>query len=192
MDEAVRLSMAKWPDVPACFGWLSLNPRGQWLLGPEREAIHHRGLNEFISRNYLADEQGRWYCQNGPQQVFVTLDYCPWVYRSRSDGHFETHTGRCPDQITAAWLDEAGHLGLVSELGPGTLDDRDLAAQLEQLRHSDGTPLSDTALEALVSSPLESPTPSYMLQTAPGPIPLHRWYRAHIPQRFGFVQQPQA
>lgn len=192
MDEAVRLSMARWPDVPACFGWLGLNLRGQWLLGPEREVIHHRGLNEFINRNYLTDAQGRWYCQNGPQQVFVALDDCPWVYRLGSDRQFETHTGLRPGSISSAWLDEDGRLGLISNLGPGTLDDRDLASQLEQLHSTSGKVLDDKALEALLSPAESDRFPACTLLTTSGPIPVFRWSKKGIPERFGFVRLPQA
>lgn len=29
MDEIVRQAMARWPNVPYCFGWLRLDARGQ-------------------------------------------------------------------------------------------------------------------------------------------------------------------
>jgi hypothetical protein len=79
MDEAVRQALARWPDVPDCFGWLSLSRRGEWQLpdGP----IRHAGLAAFIGRNYEADADGRWYFQNGPQRVFVSLAYTPTVLR---------------------------------------------------------------------------------------------------------------
>ena len=32
MDEMVVRSMAKWPDVPDVYGWLSLDRRGNWLI----------------------------------------------------------------------------------------------------------------------------------------------------------------
>ena len=32
MDEIVRQAMAKWPQVPDCFGWLALDARGDWYL----------------------------------------------------------------------------------------------------------------------------------------------------------------
>ena len=32
MDDIVRQAMAKWPHVPACYGWLGLDARGQWWL----------------------------------------------------------------------------------------------------------------------------------------------------------------
>ena len=59
MDDIVLRGMAKWPDVPAVFGWLSLNRRGQWLIKGER--ISNPGVTAFIGRNYEHDEQGRWF-----------------------------------------------------------------------------------------------------------------------------------
>ncbi|HMN64893.1 MAG TPA: DUF2946 family protein, partial [Burkholderiaceae bacterium] len=32
MDEQVLHAMARWPDVPAVWGWLRLDRRGRWLL----------------------------------------------------------------------------------------------------------------------------------------------------------------
>ena len=32
MDDIVKQAMAKWPNVPACYGWLALDARGQWWL----------------------------------------------------------------------------------------------------------------------------------------------------------------
>ena len=72
MDEVVLRAMAKWPNVPAVYGWLALDRRGNWLI--KRETIANDGLNAFISRNYLHDEAGQWYFQNGPQRVYVELD----------------------------------------------------------------------------------------------------------------------
>jgi hypothetical protein len=43
--------------------------------------IHHKTLNEFISRNYAHDSLGRFFFQNGPQRVFVTLDATPFIAR---------------------------------------------------------------------------------------------------------------
>src|SRR5918996_1793270 len=79
MDEIVVRSLAKWPNVPAVYGWLSLDRRGNWLIKGER--IGNAALREFIARNYEADEQGRWFFQNGPQRVYVKLAYTPLVVR---------------------------------------------------------------------------------------------------------------
>jgi len=38
VDEAVLRSIAKWPNVPAVYGWLKLDRRGNWLIKGERIA----------------------------------------------------------------------------------------------------------------------------------------------------------
>ncbi|QWE22371.1 DUF2946 family protein [Polynucleobacter sp. AP-Jannik-300A-C4] len=89
MDEQVLRSLIKWPNVPHCFGWLALDRRGQWRMRDEfaqanqlaGSVIQHLALNEFISRNYACDSLGRYFFQNGPQRVFITLDATPWIAR---------------------------------------------------------------------------------------------------------------
>lgn len=79
MDETVLAAMARWPDVPHVYGWLSLTARGQWRM--RGEPIANAAIRDFIGRNYGCDEDGRWFFQNGPQRVYVTLELTPWVYR---------------------------------------------------------------------------------------------------------------
>src|SRR4051812_48078794 len=91
--------MQKWPDVPRVYGWLSLDRRGQWCIKSAAagrfERIGNRAVTEFIGRNYDRDEAGRWFFQNGPQRVFVTLQYTPWIYRLSDAGTgWVSHTGR--------------------------------------------------------------------------------------------------
>lgn len=122
MDDAVARSIAKWPSVPAVYGWLSLDRRGNWLIKGER--IANVGLREFIARNYEADEDGRWFFQNGPQRVFVTLAYTPFVM------HYENERllDQCGREVTAreTYLDDEGSVLVLGEHGIGLLDDRDL------------------------------------------------------------------
>ncbi|MGE0858390.1 MAG: DUF2946 family protein [Gammaproteobacteria bacterium] len=125
-DEGVVKAMAKWPDVPRAFGWLSLDTRGAWRI--QGETISHARARDFLARHYRCDDRGRWYVQNGPQQVFVDLDYTPWVYRLEPGGAFSTHTGLMTADLDAAALDDDGNLLLVTPLGVGVVDDRDLAA----------------------------------------------------------------
>src|SRR5919204_365486 len=80
MDPLVARAMAKWPNVPAVYGWLALDRRGNWLIRSTSttqpfERITNAALREFIARNYEADSAGRWYFQNGPQRVYVTIGY---------------------------------------------------------------------------------------------------------------------
>jgi hypothetical protein len=59
MDPLVLAALAKWPDVPAVTGWLSLTARGDWRL--RGEPIGNDAIRAFIGRNYASDAQGRWY-----------------------------------------------------------------------------------------------------------------------------------
>ena len=138
MDEIVKAALRKWPNVPHCYGWLALDARGDWYLrdaaaqaaGPfpqvKGSRIDHRGLREFIERNYEADAQGRWYFQNGPQRVYVELQAAPWVWRLAADGAVHAHTGRAA-ACRAAWLDEHGRLFLDCDLGFGLVHSLDMA-----------------------------------------------------------------
>jgi hypothetical protein len=123
MDELVVRSMAKWPDVPDVYGWLSLDRRGNWLIRNER--IGNLAMREFISRNYQADARGCWYFQNGPQRVFVQLAYTPLVVHLEGDALVD-HCGR-PFAPAQAYLDDEGSLLILGNSGIALLDDRDLA-----------------------------------------------------------------
>jgi hypothetical protein len=124
MDEIVARSLAKWPNVPAVYGWLALDRRGNWLIKGER--IGNSALRDFIGRNYQADDQGRWYFQNGPQRVFVSLAYAPLV------AHYQDESGRLVDHCgrnfvaREAFQDNEGSVLLEGEGTVALLDDRDL------------------------------------------------------------------
>ena len=154
MDEIVLRGMAKWPNVPAVYGWLSLDRRGNWRL--KGEPISNPALNAFIGRNYARDDTGCWYFQNGPQRVFVSLEYTPYVYRvvSRPDAPlaFESHTGAPATSLRGAWLDEAGSLLLETEQGPGLVHDRDLDRIFPLLVDANGAALDETVLEHLMDA----------------------------------------
>lgn len=122
MDALVARSMAKWPDVPAVYGWLELDRRGRWRIKGER--VVHAGLREFIARNYQADERGRWYFQNGPQRVFVTLAYTPLVVHHEAQALVD----QCGRPVTprALYVDDEGSLLVEGGAALALLDDRDL------------------------------------------------------------------
>ena len=122
MDDAVVRSLIKWPNVPAVFGWLELDRRGNWRIKGER--IGNAALREFIARNYAADEEGRWYFQNGPQRVYVTLAYTPFVVHYEGERLFD-HCG-APAEALETWLDDEGSVLIRASQGIGLLDDRDL------------------------------------------------------------------
>lgn len=129
MDPSVLQAMARWPQVPAVYGWLALDRRGAWLLkDPAGEGFGRVGnvaLRDFIARNYTADERGRWYFQNGPQRVFVALAYTPLVLHYDGEALID-HCGRAT-RARATFVDEEGSVLIVGERGLGLLDDRDLA-----------------------------------------------------------------
>jgi hypothetical protein len=127
VDELVLRGLAKWPNVPAVYGWLSLDRRGQWRIKGER--IANPALREFIARNYEADPQGRWYFQNGPQRVYVRLDYTPLVVRYEGDAL----TDQCGRDFRALAMlaDDGGSVLVEGENTVALLDDRDLARVAE-------------------------------------------------------------
>jgi hypothetical protein len=122
MDEIVARSMARWPNVPAVYGWLSLDRRGGWRIKGER--IANPALRDFIARNYQADARGCWYFQNGPQRVFVELAYTPLVVHYEGDALID----QCarPFAATRFLQDEEGSVLVEGGRGIALLDDRDL------------------------------------------------------------------
>ncbi|MBR0567928.1 DUF2946 family protein [Azoarcus sp. L1K30] len=142
-------SFPEWPSVPACYGWLSLDRRGAWRL--RGDPVRHAGLNAFIAANYEAEQGGAWVVRNGPQKVYVALDYTPWVMRLDGDGRLRTHTGRRAGEVLAAHLDEQGNVLFATTVGVGLLDDRDLADFLAQCRLSNGLPADEEALFAVMA-----------------------------------------
>lgn len=129
MDPNVLRAMARWPDVPAVYGWLALDRRGNWLLkdpgGGGFGRIGNAQLRDFIARNYAPDDGGRWFFQNGPQRVYAALAYAPLVLRIESDALVD-HCGR-EARARATFVDEEGSVLMHVERGLGLLDDRDLA-----------------------------------------------------------------
>ena len=131
MDEIVALGMAKWPNVPAVYGWLQLDRRGNWRIKGER--VGNAALREFICRNYQADARGCWFFQNGPQRVFVELAYTPLVVHFEGEALLD-HCGRL--FASADFLqDEEGSVLVEGKSGIALLDDRDLQ-RLPESAHS--------------------------------------------------------
>jgi hypothetical protein len=128
VDDIVVRSLAKWPNVPAVFGWLSLDRRGNWLIKGER--IGNAALREFIGRNYEADDKGRWYFQNGPQRVYVALAYTPLVVHYEGEALFDQR-GRAFSP-REAFEDEEGSVLFAGSGTVALLDDRDLARIADQ------------------------------------------------------------
>lgn len=192
MDEIVLRGMAKWPDVPAVYGWLALDRRGQWLLKGER--IANPGVTAFIGRNYARDEEGRWFFQNGPQRVFVALEYTPFVYRvvNSPDAalELETHAGKPVTRVRSAWVDEKGAVLLETEHGVGVVHDGDLDRLIASFCDAGGAPPDDAALEeGMEALQRGQPAPLWMsyrnATLRMEPVQSHA-----VPRRFGFVPRP--
>lgn len=134
MDDVVARSLARWPDVPAVAGWLRLDRRGRWLLRDPASAVFgpigNAALNAFIARNYAPDAAGRWFFQNGPQRVYVALDYAPLVVRMEGAA-YRDHLGRAV-RPSGAFVDDEGAVLLASGATVALLDDRDLYAFAER------------------------------------------------------------
>jgi len=175
MDDIVRQAIAKWPNVPHCYGWLGLDARGNWYLRDEQAqaqgpfaASHGRGkgvmlrhakLIDFIGRNFESDDLGRWFFQNGPQRVYVELEATPWIWRVAPDHAVSTHAGQ-DARVQRCIVDEHGRFYLETDLGFGLVHTQDMVHAAE-------------AVEAGLWVPLEMPAQG-------------------LPQRFGYVMSPQS
>jgi hypothetical protein len=159
MDELVRQALLKWPNVPDCYGWLALDRRGQWRLGQERQTITNPTIGAFIARNYISDEAGQWLFQNGPQRVFVDLDYTPWVWRTVPEDDvfaIANHAGQRYKAPNCAWIDEDGRILLRSEDSPiGVVHDHDTEQIVDWMVAADGTEIETGALEERLLSQAE-------------------------------------
>lgn len=194
MDDIVKQGMAKWPNVPAVFGWLGLDRRGNWLIKGER--ISNTIVADFIGRNYERDDQGRWFFQNGPQRVFICLDYTPFIYRlpwelaAGAAQRIETHTGRAVTHVNGAWIDDAGIVLLESEHGVGLVDDRDLERLLICFTGTGGEALDEERVAAAIEQ-LQAGIPVALGFRYQGQIvPVSAISAADVPARFGFTPRP--
>lgn len=203
MDQSVIDAIARWPNVPAVYGWLSLNCRGLWRLHPlgdatrggAGESVTNTQILGFIDRNYLCDARGAWYFQNGPQRVYVRLDGAPFILRlGPAEGALTTHTQHTVTRVDAWFVDEAGNLFASTDLGPGRIDDRDLPGLADLLTDANGRTMlqiledlgPDTIVDASIRLRASDNRHPAMLQEAP----LYRCAQADIPSRLGFVANP--
>jgi hypothetical protein len=181
MDDIVRQAIAKWPNVPDCYGWLGLDARGNWYMRDDRaqaagpfapteegssnpaskgSLLQHDKLIDFIQRNYESDASGRWFFQNGPQRVYVELEVTPFIWRINAAPGFGimAHSGQ-PARAQRCALDEKGRLYLETDLGFGLVHTQDM------------THAADAVEQGLwVPQELQS---------------------AALPGRFGYVRSPQ-
>jgi len=169
---------------------LSLDRRGNWLIKGDR--ISNPGVVAFIGRNYAADEQGRWFFQNGPQRVFVTLEYVPFVIATAGTGATAliTHTGQAVERATGAWLDETGSLLLRWSGGPGLVSDRDLADIMALFTDVHGKPVGDAVLGRAFDAEARRHATGLYFDYAGNRVPVGRIQSGEVPQKFGFDPNP--
>ncbi len=163
MDDIVKQALAKWPNVPHCYGWLGLDARGNWYMRDDRaqaagpfsggtpqskgSLLKHEKLIDFIQRNYECDSQGQWFFQNGPQRVYVELEATPWIWRLDGDFAVSAHTGRAAS-ARACLLDAQGRVYLETDLGLGLVHTQDVAHAAEAVERGLWL-LQDVLFEAL-------------------------------------------
>lgn len=184
MDAAVIAAMAKWPNVPAVYGWLALTARGEWRLRGERVA--HAGLVEFFNRNYERDEYGCYFVQNGPQRIFVELQAAPYAARREPNGW-----RRVPDGLTgaaeAAFITPDGELFLLLGGMPALLDDRDWLQLCEALQDEQGSALDEIGLEAVCDG-----TKAAYLQLPEARLALQAVHADALRAHYGVQRAPRA
>jgi len=188
-DETVIRAMAKWPDVPDVYGWLSLDQRGRWRL--RGDVVNHPGAIAFINRNYSCDDRGCWFFQNGPQRVFVTLGYTPWVYKIVQADMLRTHTEQDVPELEAIYVDDQGRLLLLGARGIGVLLDTDIHRVLDRFRDERGERPSDPDLEALLETVQGGESAALDFFWAGATLPVAPIRSARVALEFGFIAAPQ-
>lgn len=212
MDEQVSAAMARWPDVPAVFGWLSLTESGQWRLHPQGDALRDTAspgeditspqILAFVNRNYDVDASGQWYFQNGPQRVYVRLDAAPYVAHTTLDTasgrlKLRTHTGLDIRQISALFLSSTGRLYATTDRGPILIAGRDLVTLLDALQSDTDSerPGQDDIHEALSRCLTQQMTVTLRTGDVIGfpvaGIPLHYCPEDELERRLQFRRYPQ-
>jgi len=193
MDEIVRQALAKWPNVPDCYGWLALDARGAFRMrdaaaqaaNAPGDVIRHPALLSFIYRNYLRNDDGAWFFQNGPQRVFVNLAQTPFIARTDPIHGFITHDGAVMTTIERAWMTGEGRLILGSGERIATVDDRDLAECLPKLQMA-GEPVDDARLLQW----LETMDGELQLLHVRNPIPIQGLCDQDLGAALGFIARP--
>ena len=158
MDDIVKQALAKWPNVPHCYGWLGLDARGNWYMRDDRtqaagafpeakgSLLRHDKLIDFIQRNYDHDDSGQWFFQNGPQRVYVELEATPFIWRVMDDFSVTAHTGTSVEP-SACLLDESGKLYLVAPIGLGLVHTQDVGLAADAIEAGRWQPETVVAAE---------------------------------------------
>lgn len=198
MDEEVLRSLIKWPNVPDCFGWLTLDRRGQWRMVDEfaqqnqlpDQLIQHAALNEFIARNYASDQLGRFFFQNGPQRVFITLAATPWIVRIIPNAERAKLITQW--KPSTALSDENGNIYIVGLVHQTLYQDLN-NQQFKTIEQSTVALLHDHDLDLFSElAQLREETCSFggSWDWHGEKLPLDPIHSEELSQRFGFIKQP--
>ncbi len=135
-----------WPRNPQIFGWLSLDPRGQWRIKGKK--INNVKLIKFISKNYRKDNHGRYYFQNGVQQVFVSFFQTPYVINvfEVNPLNLQTHNGIIIDNIKKVWFGKDLKIFIETASILASVDDRDTLFIYENIIDINGNRISEMDL----------------------------------------------
>ena len=207
MDQSVLDAIARWPNVPAVYGWLSLSARGAWRLHPRGDAqlggegsgITNTQILGFIGRNYACEPDGRWFFQNGPQRVYVRLDAAPLILHLRPDlNALVTHNERVIEEVVQWLADDQGQLYAQTDLGAARIDDRDLLGLADVLQGETGQAMLE-ALDKASGTGVESRAqldalrlfdPSGRYGALSQPAPLRHIAQSDIAKTLDFVVNP--
>jgi hypothetical protein len=187
MEEWVLRAIKRWPNVPALYGWLRLDRRGRWLI--KGETISRPQIIDTINRNYAADEQGRWFFQNGPQRGYVQLEYAPLILRASGDDVLTTHTDLRVELVSEAFMDESGAMLLQTEHGAGVLIDDELEWALQRMTVQ-GSLIDEVQIADVLAMSSGTMTP-IAFNLGKRTIPIERLDSALAPARLHFVRDPQ-
>jgi len=191
VEDWVHRALARWPNVPALYGWLSLTRRGAWCI--QGEVISRPQIIDTLRANYAADERGCWYFQNGPQRGYVALEYAPLIAQRTEDDSdlLYTHTGAAIRSVQTVYLDEDGALLMATEHGAALLAEADLHWALGCLRNADGAAIQDEDLLLALQQPSGSTTALRFDYLGRSHAVLRLDYAAQ-PAQLGFVREPRA
>lgn len=222
MDANVLAAMARWPDVPDVYGWLSLTENGQWRLHPRGDAwpsdaqgwdaavtaddgslasgadtagesITSPQILQFINRNYANDELGQWFFQNGPQKVYVRLDAAPYILQTTSDNADDTLCLRTHDGLDIKSI-TGWILDETGKLYAQTEHGPGLVAgrDLASVLNGIHTPEGIAILDVLEQTPLLDGAIAVQAQNLPSTVLFKACTAKAVPQALGFVRYPRA
>ncbi|MBR7801160.1 DUF2946 family protein [Undibacterium fentianense] len=198
MDDIVLAAMAKWPNVPDCYGWLSLDARGNWRMRDERaqalnlpgDVIRNPTLQSFINRNYLCDDNGNWFFQNGPQKVYVDLAATPYIAQILPDQTWRLHTGQIMPPATRVWMLDDGNIACHADQYLCQLDDRDIGLFLDTLKENQQTLAEERLLEFMEASTESTSQFKITARIAGREIVLQQTDLTSLLNEVGYCQQP--